>query len=107
MAEEATEEAIETLRRRSEEALKKITSGLGTLAKEIEERDVPKLTRNIVVLATGAMMMYTMATAVSTMLPTATVVFSQLGVVLGYMIPIMINIMMFSIMISMVKLMLR
>ena len=91
----------------AEEAVKKITYGLGTLAKEIEERDVPKLTRNIVVLATGAMMMYTMATAVSTMLPTATVVFSQLGVILGYMIPIMINVMMFSIMISMVKLMLR
>lgn len=100
-------EEIESLRRRSEEALRKIASGLEKVGKELEERDIPRLTRNIIVLATGAMTMYTMATAVFTMLPSATAVFAQLGVVLGYMIPLMINIMMLSIMISLVKIMLR
>jgi len=53
------------------------------------------------------MTLYVMASAISTMLPAATPIFTELGSLMGYMIPIMINITMFSLMIGLVKLLLR
>jgi len=53
------------------------------------------------------MTLYVMASAISTMLPAATPIFAELGSLMGYMIPVMINITMFSLMIGLVKLLLR
>ena len=110
LAEEVVEEVKEKARElgeRAEAVLKKLGEGLEYVAQHLEKRDIPKLTRNLMVITTGAMTLYTMGVAIATMLPTASVVFGQLGVVLGYMIPIMINVMIFSLMIGLVKILLR
>jgi hypothetical protein len=71
------------------EVAKKIATGLEETAKRIERVDVPRLTRNILVLATGGMTIYLMVSAVSAMYPYAMQVYAQLGTVIGYMIPLM------------------
>jgi hypothetical protein len=101
--EEAVGEELKEAGRKAEELVKKAVTGLETVAKKITEADVPKLTKNILTLATGGMALYLMFTAVSTMAPYAMQAYAQLGVVLGYMIPLMFMIMVISIAISIVK----
>jgi len=98
---------VKEIGRKAGEILKKIGSGLEYTAERLEKHDIPRLTKNVLILSTGAMMMYTMGIAVSAMLPTARQVFEQFGSVLGYMIPIMINIMMMSLMVALIKILLR
>jgi nucleoside permease NupC len=101
--EEAPGEELKEAGREAGELVKKMATGLEAVARKVAEADVPKLTRNILTLATGGMTLYLMFTAVSTMAPYAMQAYAQLGVVLGYMIPLMFMIMVFSIAISIVK----
>jgi len=100
-------EAVRTVGERAAELLTKIGSALDTTAERIEKHDVPKLIKNALLIATSAMSMYLLGVAVASMMPTAQQVFTQLGITLGYLIPIMINVTLASIMIGMVKLILR
>jgi len=100
-------ERIEELGERAREALEKIRGGLEFMGERLEKEDVPRLVRNVLIISTGAMTVYTMASALATMMPVASQVFTQLGIVLGYMIPIMINVTMFSLMIALVRHLLR
>ena len=101
--EEILGEELREAGRRAGELVKKAVTGLEAVAKRVAEADVPKLTRNILILATGGMALYLMFTAISAMAPYAMQAYAQLGVVLGYMIPLMFMIMVFSIAISIVK----
>jgi hypothetical protein len=101
--EEAIGEELKEAGREAGELVKKMATGLEAVARKVAEADVPKLTRNILTLATGGMALYLMFTAVSTMAPYAMQAYAQLGVVLGYMIPLMFMIMVFSIAVSIVK----
>jgi len=86
------EEVVTRLRelgRVAGEISKKIATGLEETAKRIERMDVPRLTRNVLILATGGMTIYLMVSAVSTMYPYAVQVYAQFGTVIGYMIPLM------------------
>ena len=64
--------------------------GLEAAAKRLEKEDIPRLSRNIMVLSITAMGVYTSAVAVATMLPYAAIVFQQMGLVFGFFIPLMI-----------------
>jgi len=101
--EEALGEELKEAGREAGELVKKMVTGLETVARRVAEADVPKLTRNILTLATGGMALYLMFTAVSTMAPYAVQAYAQLGVLLGYMIPLMFMMMVFSIAIAIVK----
>jgi hypothetical protein len=106
--EEAPGEELREAGREAGELVKKMATGLEAVARKVAEADVPKLTRNIayrniLTLATGGMALYLMFTAVSAMIPYAMQAYAQLGAVLGYMIPLMFMIMVFSIAISIVK----
>jgi len=89
------------------ETLEKIKGGLEYVGERLEKKDVPTLVRNVLVISTGVMTVYTMATALTTMMPTASQIFTQLGIVLGYMVPILINIMMLSLVAGLVRIVLR
>jgi len=85
------------------EVAKKMATGLEAVAKRVETIDAPRLTRNVLVLATGGMTLYLMFSAISVMAPQAVQVYAQFGRVLGYMIPLMFMMTVFSIMIALIK----
>jgi len=85
------------------EVARKIATGLETVARKITVADVPKLMRNVFMLATGGMALYLMFSAVSAMAPQAVQVYAQFGRVLGFMIPLMFMMTVFSIMIAIMK----
>jgi len=87
--EKKVEARLIELGRAAGEVAKKIATGLEETAKRIERIDVPRLTRNVLILATGGMTIYLMVSAVSTMYPYAVQVYAQFGTVIGYMIPLM------------------
>ena len=96
---EKATEAIERLGK----AAKKLGEGLEAAAEKMEEKDIPKLTRNIMALSIAAMGIYTAAIAISTMLPYAAIAFQQMGLIFGYFIPMMIMFTLASLIISLVK----
>jgi len=96
---EKAEEAIEKLGK----AAKRLGAGLEAAAEKMEEKDIPKLTRNIMVLSITAMGIYTAAIAISTMLPYAAIAFQQMGLIFGYFIPLMIMFTLASVTISFVR----
>jgi len=71
-------------------AVERLGRGLEAAAKRLEKEDIPRLSRNIMVLSITAMCIYTSAVAVATMLPYAAIVFQQMGLVFGFFIPLMI-----------------
>jgi hypothetical protein len=85
------------------EIAKKMATGLEAVAKRVETVDAPRLTRNVLVLATGAMTLYLMLSAISVMAPQAVQVYAQFGRVLGFMIPMMFMITVFSIVMAVIK----
>jgi hypothetical protein len=85
------------------EVARKIATGLETVARKITVTDVPKLVRNVFMLATSGMTLYLMFSAVSTMAPYAVQVYAQFGRVLGFMIPLMFMMTVLSIMIAIMK----
>jgi hypothetical protein len=94
---------LRELGRTAGEVAKKIATGLEKTAERIERIDVPRLTRNVLVLATGGMTVYLMVSAISAMYPHAVQVYAQFGTVIGYMIPLMFMTTVFAIMMSLVK----
>jgi len=84
-----------------------IGKGLESFAEKLEKRDIPKLIRNVMLIASGAMSIYIMASAVGAMMPQARQIFVQLGAVLGYIVPLMINVMVVSMIVGLVKILLR
>lgn len=100
-------EVIKELGERAEEVLKKVGGALEATAERIEKHDIPKLVRNAMVAVTGAMTVYVMGTAVATMLPAAVPVFQQLGITIGYIIPIMLNLTMVATMLGLVRMLIR
>jgi len=99
-------EADETLKRtveRVKEFGEKVGRSLEEIGRRIEKRDVPKLVRDVTVIAMGAMMIYTLGYAVSVMLPVARTLFAQLAVTLGYMIPMLFTVMIMSLTVAVVK----
>jgi hypothetical protein len=101
--EKKVEDRLREIGRVAGEVAKKIATGLEETAKRIERVDVPRLTRNILVLATGGMTIYLMVSAVSAMYPYAVQAYAQLGAVIGYMIPLMFMTTVFAIMTALVK----
>jgi hypothetical protein len=87
--EKKVEDRLREIGRVAGEVAKKIATGLEKTAERIERIDVPRLTRNILALATGGMTVYLMVSAVSAMYPYAVQAYAQLGAVIGYMIPLM------------------
>jgi hypothetical protein len=87
----------------AEEVARRIATGLERTAERVSEVDVPRLTRNILMLATTGATVYLMASAIGVMAPQAIPVWAQLGAVLGYMIPLMFMSTVFMIMISLAK----
>jgi hypothetical protein len=85
------------------EIAKKMATGLEAVARRVETVDAPRLTRNILVLATGGMTLYLMFSAISVMAPQAVQVYAQFGRVLGFMIPMMFMMTVFSIVIAIIK----
>jgi len=85
------------------EMAKKMATGLEAVAKRVVAIDAPRLTKNVLVLATGGMTLYLMFSAISVMAPQAVQVYAQFGTVLGYMIPLMFMVTVFSIMMAIVK----
>jgi hypothetical protein len=85
------------------EIAKKMATGLEAVARRVETVDAPRLTRNILVLATGGMTLYLMFSAISVMAPQAVQVYAQFGRVLGFMIPMMFMMTVFSIVMAIIK----
>jgi hypothetical protein len=85
------------------EIAKKMATGLEAVARRVETIDAPRLTRNILVLATGGMTLYLMFSAISVMAPQAVQVYAQFGNVLGFMIPLMFMMTVFSIVMAIIK----
>jgi hypothetical protein len=87
----------------AEEVARRIATGLERTAERVVEMDVPRLTRNILMLATTGATVYLMASAIGVMAPQAVAVWAQLGALLGYMVPLMFMSTVFMIMISLAK----
>jgi hypothetical protein len=85
------------------EIAKKMATGLEAVARRVETVDAPRLTRNVLVLATGGMTLYLMFSAISVMAPQAVQVYAQFGRVLGFMIPLMFMMTVFSIVMAIIK----
>ena len=100
-------EKLREIGERAEEALKKIGSALETTAERIEKHDVPTITRNVLAAAMGGVTLYILGTAVGTMVPQAVPVFQQMAVTIGYLVPIMLNVMMVATMLGLVKMLVR
>jgi len=98
---------LEKLGERAKEVARKIGEGLKSIGEKLEKADVPRLVRNIVVISTGAMMLYMLGMAVYTMMPIATVIFYNLGYVIGFLIPLALNVMIITLVASIVRIMLR
>jgi hypothetical protein len=96
-------EGLREVGRVAGEVVRKIATGLEETARRIEKIDVPRLTRNALVLATGGMTIYLMVSAVSAMYPYAVQVYAQFGTVLGYIIPLMFMTTVFAIMMALIK----
>ena len=101
---------LETIREKATEAIeklgkaaKKLGAGLEAAAEKLEEKDIPRLSRNIMILSITAMGIYTAAIAISTMLPYAAIAFQQMGIVFGYFIPLMIMFTLASMIITLVR----
>jgi len=103
----AVDRELEKLGERAKETAKKIGEGLKTVGERLEKTDIPRLTRNIVVISTGAMMLYMLGTAIYTMMPIATVIFYNLGYTIGFLIPLALNVMIITLVASIVRIMLR
>jgi hypothetical protein len=87
----------------AEEVARKIATGLEKTAERVVEMDVPRLTRNILMLSTVFTTVYLMGSAIGTMVPHAVPVWAQFGALLGYMVPLMFMTTVFMIMISLAK----
>jgi hypothetical protein len=85
------------------EMAKKMATGLEAVAERVVSIDAPRLTKNVLVLATGGMTLYLMFSAISVMAPQAVQVYAQFGRVLGYMIPMMFMMTVFSIVMAIIK----
>jgi len=103
MSEEVGRSRIREIGEKATEILKKMVEGTEYVAERLEEEDVPKLVRNVAVIGTMAMSLYTMGYAVSVMLPAASQLFQQLAITLGYLVPILVNLTIFSVTIALVK----
>jgi len=101
------EERLKEVAERAEEMAKKFGTAIEKGVEKLAEKDIPRFTRNAIVLATGAMTVYTMGTALATMLPAAQGAFYQMGAFLGYLIPLMFQVMVISATIGIVKLLIR
>jgi len=84
-------------------AAKKLGAGLEAAAEKLEEKDIPRLSRNIMMLSITAMGIYTAAVAISTMLPYAAIAFQQMALAFGYFIPMMIMFTLASMVITLVR----
>lgn len=98
-----TERVAEELRDKA----RKIAHGLEEIGKKLSEDQIPKLMKNITVISVSSMLVYSLGLSLSMMLPTATPVFVQFGMVLGYMVPLMFIFMSMSLAISIMKLMVK
>jgi len=110
MPEKIEERGVEKLReelrkagKTAEEMAKKIGTGLGVVAERASKIDVPRLVKGVMLLSTTGMTLYVVGVSVATMLPYAIPVFAQFGTVLGYMIPLMFMATVFSIIMALVK----
>jgi len=97
------DEELKKVAERVKELGEKVGRGLEEVGKRLEKKDVPKLVRDVTVIAMGAMMIYTLGYAVSVMLPIARTVFAQLAIMLGYLIPMMFSVMVMSLTVAIVK----
>lgn len=89
------------------EKARKIASGLEETGKKISEDYIPRLVRNVVIITTGGMAIYTLGLALGSMVPMAVPVFVQFGTMLGFMIPLMFITMMISLTMSIVKVLVK
>jgi hypothetical protein len=96
-------ERIREMATTARETTKKIAVGLSEVAERIARVDSVRLTRNVITLSTGAMALYLMFSAVSTIAPQAMQVYAQFGTIIGYMIPMMFMITVLSIMMAVIK----
>jgi len=103
MVEDKDTERIRKMATTAKETAKKIATGLSEVAERIAKVDSVKLTRNVITLATGAMTLYLMFSAISTIAPQAVQVYAQFGTIIGYMIPMMFMMTVLSIMMALIK----
>lgn len=82
---------------------KAVAHGLEETFKKIARVDAPRLVRNAVAIAVGAMTIYMLGVSVSTMAPYAVPVFAQFGRVIGFMVPVMFMFMMVSLTIAIAR----
>lgn len=89
------------------EVASKIASALREMGGKIQEEHLPKLTKNITALAVVGMSVYTLGVALGSMMPTAVPVFAQMGVILGYVAPLMFLSMLLSLTVFLAKTLMR
>jgi len=97
------DEELKKVTERVKELGERIGRGLEEVGKRLEKKDVPKLVRDVTTIAVGAMAIYTLGYAVSVMLPVARPVFTQLAIMLGYLIPMLFSVMVMSLTVAVVK----
>ena len=100
-------EKVREMARKAEEVAKRIGSAIEKGVEKLAEKDIPRFTRNAIILATGAMMLYIMGTAIASMLPAAKPVFTNMGIMLGYMVPLMFNAMIIATVIGIIRLLVK
>jgi len=104
---EKIEERAKKVAETMERAAKKLASGMEKFAEELEKRDIPKIVRNVMIIVTAMMTMWTMYYALSLMAPTAAAVFMQFGLVLGYIVPLAFMVMILSLVAGIVRILIR
>ncbi|MEM2287901.1 MAG: hypothetical protein QW503_02315 [Sulfolobales archaeon] len=104
--EKAPRREVKETAKEMEEVAKTLAKGLKEVGRLVASEKIPRLARNTVMLATSALVIYIISYSVSSMIPYLAQGLTQIGVIMGYAIPLMFMFMLFSIFIGIARLVL-